>query len=129
MPDVNFWYAKSLSSSGRFAGNRTHGAVKSNIKTSVAMNMDCVDDKGKMVVHDPRTQITILTFAPIASSLNKLVVMHVLAFDWPNRMRNIDERLEAIGLSIRALLELPPGTVDMEFIAIKRKPRPCWVNV
>jgi hypothetical protein len=133
MPDIHFWYAHALPENGHFAGNLSPGATKRQLKRFVASGMDCLDDDGREIVHDWRTQISVLTFEPWAEDhLGKLACMYVLAYDWPDRMRNIGDRLTEIGVSVQQLLQLPENTLDLQFIEISRptpKSQGCWVNV
>lgn len=132
MPDVHFWYAPSLTENGRFA-DQSPTAFRRQIKRFVASDMDCLDDDGRVIVHDWRTQITVLTFEPWAEDhFGKLAAMYIVAYDWPDRMCNIGDRLIGIGASVRELLGLPEKTLDLQFIPIPRatsKQQGCWVNL
>jgi hypothetical protein len=132
VPDVHFWYAPQLPENGRFA-DLSPTAFRRQLKRFVALDMDCLDDDGKEIVHDWRTQITVLTFQTWAEDhFGKLAVVYVMAYDWPDRMRNIGDRLIGIGAAVRQLLELPEETLDLQFIPIPR-PTPthqgCWINI
>lgn len=132
MPDVHFWYAPQLPENGRFA-DLSPTAFRRRLKRFVASDMDCLDDDGREIVHDWRTQIKVLTFEPWAEDhFGELAVIYILAYDWPDRMRNIGDRLIGIGASVRQLLDLPEETLDLQFIPIPRatsKQQGCWVNL
>lgn len=131
VPDIFFWYAKDLTHGGQF-NKKSPGVIKCHIRKTVAENMDCLNDEGVMIRHNPHTQINIVEFEPITGFSVKKIIMSVEAYDWPDRMRNIDERLEEIGVYVRDLLGLGPGLTDLSFKRLARPTptqRSCWVNV
>lgn len=132
MPDVICGYNGSIARDGRFVAGRSSGTIQNHIKEFVAEQMDCLDDNGRVLVHSWRTHITVIAFGPAALAEGKLFAMQVFAYDWPDRMATIDDRLSRIGISVRDLLELPEDSVDVSFIKIQRPTatqRACWVNV
>lgn len=131
MPDVLFGYDEGLVTEGRFHFELRPSKVRQRIRPIVAKQMDCLNDDGQHIVHLPE-QIKFVTFGPLPDRDSKLIVMHVMAYDWPDRMRNIDERLKVIGFFVQQLLKLPQGAVDASFIPLPRETatqRSCWINV
>lgn len=125
MPDVHFWHSQSLFQ------NTPEYQTKKKLQRIVAKHMDCFDDDGTWIEHDPETQIDVLTFAAIDSGCTKDAVIQVSAYDWPDRMRNIGERLKNIGLDIATLLPAARGDIAASFLPIPRGeyPQGCWVKV
>ena len=131
MPDVSFAYDAGLVDEGRFVGGLAPAELRKRLKPHIARRMDCKDDEGNQIVHQAH-QITFDSFGPLPDSGEKLVVIKIFAFDWPDRMRNIDQRMERIGIRVRKLLKLPENTVDVSFVKIHRgsaDEAPGWVNV
>lgn len=120
MPDVHFWYSSSL-----FQDVPEH-EVKKRLQEIVALHMDCFDDKCNWIKHDPATQIDVLTFAPIDSGSSKDIVMQVVAYDWPDRMRNMKDRLTNIGSGVAELFPAERGEIAVSFVPL---PVDCWVKV
>ena len=126
MPDVAFFYEDKLVEDGLFPYGKKPEELRERLKPEITKQMDCRDASGRFIVHTPE-QITFVSFEPLPDSGDKMVVMQIFAYDWPDRMRNIDKRLKEIGFKIQALLALPAHTVDISFIPIPRQGG--WVNV
>lgn len=125
MPDVHFWYRP-----GVYRG-LAYDEVKAHLRRAVATQMDCFDDKRNWIRHDPETHIVVLTFAPLDNEITDDAIIHVMAYDWPDRMRNIPYRMETIGREVAGLIEaqhpkLKRAMVSASFIPI---PQGCWVRV
>jgi hypothetical protein len=128
---VLFTYDTGLVDDGRFIGGLGPKELRERLKPVIAKKMDCKDEQGNDIVHRP-DQITFVLFQPLPDRGDKLVVMWILAYDWPDRMRNIDKRMTAIGRRVEKLLRLPERTVDCSFVKIHRGSEheaPGWVNV
>lgn len=125
MPDVHFWYSASL-----FQDTPEY-KTKTELQRIVAKHMDCFNDEGTWVAHDPDTQIDVLTFVAIDSGCSKDAVIQVSAYDWPNRMENIGERLKNIALEVAELLPAEQGDIVASFLPLPRGnyPQGCWVKV
>jgi hypothetical protein len=125
MPDVHFWHSQSLFQ------NTPGYQIKKKLQEIVAKHMDCFDDDGNWIQHDPYTQIDILTFAAVESGCTKDAVIQITAYDWPDRMRNIGERLRNIAEDVAKLLPAERGPVAASFHPIPRGeyPQGCWVKV
>ena len=132
MPDVNLAYDAGLIDEGRFVGGLSPAEFREKLRAHVAIRMFCLDDEGNPLVHLPH-QITFIGFSPLPDSGgDKLVVIQIFAYDWPDRMKRIDRNMKSIGKRVRQLLKLPEGTVDVSFIKIHRgssDEAPGWVNV
>jgi hypothetical protein len=124
MPNVEFRYVPSLAGSGTIAGKKQL-AIENNVAAFVADNMNCRDYDGKLIAYDWKTQIDIVVFEPIGGRANKQVIMSVTAHDYPERMDNIKDRLEAIAEQVRDYLALPPNTVSVGF---NPQPKGCWAK-
>lgn len=137
MPDIDFNYDSQLTRElGGFminAGKSTISALylRDQIRPIVAEQMDCLKPDGELAKHTPE-QIKFLSFAPFPDSGDAaLVAMRIYAFGWPDRMKDIDERLVRIVDGVRSLLELPKDTVDASFIELQHafeRQRSCWVR-
>lgn len=125
MPDVHFWYSKRVALSVRL------NHLEIGLKEIVAKRMDCFDDAGNWIEHDPLTQIDLLTFKAYDFGCTKDAVIQIVAYDWPDRMDNIGERLKGIAEDIAAMLPVKRGPVAASFIPIPRGeyPKGCWVKV
>ncbi len=125
MPDVHVLYRELL-----FQPQNASG-IQRRLQDATAEQMDCLDDDGTPIVHDPRTQIDILTFQPISGLSSKAAAIQVLAYDWPDRMRNIAERLANIGMAFAEAVGDVRGDIAMSFVPLPRGefPRGCWVKV
>ncbi len=131
MPDVNLAYDSGLIHEGRFVGGLSPAEFREKLRMHISIRMFCLDDDGNPLVHLPH-QITFIGFAPLPDSGEKLVVMQIFAYDWPDRMNKIDRNMRSIGKRVRQLLKLPENTVDVSFIKIHRgspDEAPGWVNV
>lgn len=120
MPDVHFWHSFSL-----FQGLPEY-RIKNQLSEIVASEMNCLDDAGNWIEHDPYSDINVLTFAAFDSGCTKDVIIRIEAYDWPNRMINIKERLENIALAIAEMLPATRAPVAASFLPL---PRGCWVEV
>jgi hypothetical protein len=131
VPDVAFMYDSGLIDEGRFIGGLSPEELRRRLKPLIAKKLDCKDNDGKPIVHQPH-QITFISFSPLPDHGDKLVVMQIFAYDWPDRLRNIDKRMAAIGEFVRKRLKLPEHSVDVSFIEIHRGSpgkAPAWINV
>lgn len=131
MPDVAFFYEAKLVEDGLFPREKTPSKLRGQLKPRIAAQLDCEDEAGHPIVHLPE-QIVFVTFAPLPDGGDKMVIMQIFCYDWPDRMRNVDKRMKKIGETARRLLALPPGTVDVSFVKIHRgseNEAPGWVNV
>jgi hypothetical protein len=132
MPDLECFYYPSLMDDGRLPGKYTRPEdFKRFLKDVVARSMDCKDDEGELIVHTTR-QIKILHFEPYADpDFTDWMVLIIEAYDWPDRMLNIDERLGAIVEEVGAVLRTPADTVAASFRQLARPTRTqrtTWVR-
>jgi len=125
VPDVHFWYSQSLFQ------DTPHYLIKRELQATVATYMDCFDEEGNWIEHDPHSQIDILTFATFDSGCTKDAVIQISAYDWPDRMLNIGERLKHIAEDVAELLPDERAPVAASFQPIPRGeyPQGCWVKV
>ena len=136
MPDVEVRYAPMLDrwGSGRF-GHARHPVTRElfldTLAQKVAQEMDCLDDEGNAIVHDWKNQIAIPVFEPFTGRSRRPLLIVVSAYDWPDRMRNIAERLERIGTRMSSLCGLAEDMAAVSFNPLPRGPYPggCWVKV
>ena len=136
MPDVEVRYAPSLQSDlGRWGHARhplTRELFLEILAQKVAQEMDCLDDEGSEIVHDWKTQIAIPVFEPITGKSKRPLLISVSAYDWPDRMHNIGDRLERIGTRMRSACGLAENMVGMTFHPLPRETsthQGCWVAV
>jgi hypothetical protein len=131
VPGIAFTYDAGLVDEGRFVGGLAPAELRKRLKPVIARRLDCRDEQGNLIVHQPH-QIVFTLFQALPDSGEKLIDMQIFAYDWPDRMRNIDKRMEAIGRRVQKLLKLPEKTVDVSFVKIHRGSEheaPGWVNV
>lgn len=136
MPDVEVRYMPRMlnTGTGEFGFARNPITVVNFLELlceEVAKSMDCLDDNGQQIVHDPYLQIAVPVFEPIAGKSRRSLLISVIAYDWPDRMFNIEERLGCIGERMRKACGLAEGNVAVTFHPLPRGPYPggCWVSV
>ncbi|HET6863879.1 MAG TPA: hypothetical protein VFH37_01610 [Candidatus Saccharimonadales bacterium] len=65
-------------------------------------------------------EVDITVFQPFVNCDNACMIIEVAAYDFPDRMRDIGDRIEKIALSIKSGFNLPPSAqVAITFIPIK----------
>ena len=120
MPDVHFRYSPRLRAV--IADGKSFQADLAGV---VAGEMDCLDDEGNLITHDPKTHIKFPVFEVFTGAFTDLVGMDILAYDYPNRLVDMPRRLKRITAWVRDELDLGPNTVSANFIPI---PVGGWVK-
>jgi hypothetical protein len=119
VPDIFFGYNPRLVEGGMFPGDLTGEQLREMIKPVAAKQLSCKDERNQPIVLKEH-QINFIGFSPLPDNGEKMVVVQIFGYDWPDLLRNIDERLGGIGKHVRRLLRLPEQTVDLSFIKIHR---------
>jgi len=108
------------------------------VAMKIASNLDCVDDAGIElgVLSSSKVDVHIITIFSHAANGYELhsdatVLIEIMGLDYTDRMKNIDDRLRAIGESVQLLVHsfvhgLGIEKVSVKFIPIGQK---CWVTV
>lgn len=122
MPDVKMFMHDSLANDD----------VRDKVPDIVAEQMSCMVD-GELYRLDPREEIDLLIFRDnetvddgpydITMVSRTDVIMEIAAYDFPDRMRNIGERISRIGERVKELLiseHVPEITVSITFIPIEQ---------
>ena len=137
MTDVDVRFAPELynGDTGRYGFARhpvTKELVLDVLAKKVAQEMDCLDDDGNQITHDWETQIAIPVFEPITGRSWRSLLIVISAYDWPDRMANINKRCERVGIRMRSLWGLGKDQVSVSFDPLPRGSTPeggCWVSV
>lgn len=128
MPDVK----------ARFPRGRMNESDKSRfmdeVTLSVARRLECLDYDGSPVMLAPdEIDVFLEPYDEGDVRLGSVFVIEITAYDYPDRMANIQERLGAIGadLSRESWLGHYPLPAGMKAISLSYVPLPdgCWTAV
>ena len=135
MPDVTIIMPSELFESST-SQVETGAEMRLPVGESVITNLHCRDDDGnELPKMNPIENVNfhLITYGENGDDYelhsSTPVIVKVGAFDYTRRMENIDERLAAIGETIRKLLGLEPDSIGITFGHVRQKPRPCWVKI
>lgn len=128
MPDVKFWLKPyddldpTVPSLEELPGYDFY----SQLAKVVAEQMSCKVD-GEFYSLDPNDEVDITVVANIAGQSGATALVEIAAYNFPDRMQNIDERIGNIGLAIKKILSLKDEhRISVTFIPVRQG---CWVKV
>lgn len=121
MPDVQLYIVEDLSGT-----SEEDDSFLSFVTEAAATWMSCRDDDGKPVNLDPITQIdlTVIWLAAGVDRVNYKVALVIEAFDYVNRMANMNDRLKGLKTAVAEQLEVDPSEISIRF---RPTPKEYWV--
>jgi hypothetical protein len=111
--------------------------MRYDVGQSVVTNLHCRDDDGNELPEmDPIDNVDFHLIAYGGGGIKGYelhsstpIIVKVEAFDYEERMRDIELRLQGIAHTIRVLLGLEPGQIGITYHPVRQKPSKCWTKV
>ncbi len=91
----------------------------------------CRPGETTTVEFDPQTEIDVVMIeARYSSHVTAAVLVTIVTYGWPDRMRNLNERIDAIASDVLPLIPAQDIPEGMDAIAVTFQPKPegSWVS-
>jgi hypothetical protein len=117
MPDVKLYYPR-----GQYESSEAKANLMDAVSASVAIALECADYAGEPLnLHAAEVELTLVPYERACSRRTSQLVVEIVGHDYPDRMRDIDDRLESIK---KVLLRDLGYTTSVKYFRIGER---CWV--